>query len=148
MGRFPQSAGTRGSQRWIQVAIEVAPQDLSDAIGCGPIDWKSPLVSDDYAEYRDQAFLDRLGVTLQKRSLDSFWPVGGPQWDALGVARSGELILVEAKAHVPEMLSPPNGATASLSIDRIRESLTETAAALKAGPGVDWSQRFYRIRTG
>jgi hypothetical protein len=144
MARFRQSPGNRGSQRWIQRAIELAPRELSDAIGCGPVEWRSPLVSDEYAEYRDQAFLDRLGITLQKRSLESFWPVGGPQWDALGVARSGEVVLVEAKAHISEMLSSASGATAVASVDRIRQSLHETASALGAGPGVDWSQRFYQ----
>lgn len=149
MPRCPQRAGTRGSQRWIQAAVAVAPRELSDAIGCGAIEWTSPLFSDDYAEYRDQAFLDRLGIVLPNRALETFWPAGGPQWDALGIAKSGEVILLEAKAHVAEMLSAPCAATAPASIDRIRESLRETEAALQAIPGVDWSRRFYQYtRTG
>jgi hypothetical protein len=34
------------------------------------------VAEDDYAEYRDDAFLQRLGVTLVKRSLSTFWPNG------------------------------------------------------------------------
>jgi hypothetical protein len=33
------------------------------------VEWRSPLKSDGYAEYRDQAFLDLLNVKLEKMSL-------------------------------------------------------------------------------
>ena len=95
------------------------------------------------AEYRDQAFLDQLGLTLPRRSLDSFWPAGGPQWDALGLATSGESVLVEAKAHVPELLSQPTQAGEE-SARVIARSLSEAATGLGASPGTDWSRRFYQ----
>jgi hypothetical protein len=116
---------------------------LNEGIGLGPVEWRSPLADDGYAEYRDQAFLDRLGVTLSKRHLNDFWPPGGPQWDALGRAVSGEPVLVEAKAYVPELLSPPTQAS-DASAETIRRALSEAAAALGASPGTDWSQRFYQ----
>jgi hypothetical protein len=116
---------------------------LNEAIGLGPVEWRSPRADDGYAEYRDQAFLDRLGITLSKRRLDDFWPAGGPQWDGLGRAQSGEAILLEAKAHVPELLSSPTQAT-DTSADRIRRALSEAASALGALPGTDWSRRFYQ----
>jgi hypothetical protein len=107
------------------------------------VEWRSPLADDGYAEYRDQAFLDRLGITPPKRRLEDFWPVGGPQWDALGRAASGEAIVVEAKAHVGELLSSPTQAT-DASAERIRLALSEAASALGASPGTDWSRLFYQ----
>jgi len=144
MGRFPQPKGIRGSLRWIQHFVNEGSNVLNAAIGIGPIQWRSPLASDEYAEYRDSSFLDLLGVDLPRRSLSSFWPAHGPQWDALGRAGSGELVLVEAKAHVGEILTPGSQASES-TLPLIRASLSETATALNALPGaVDWSQRFYQ----
>ena len=144
MGRFPQFKGTRGSLRWIQHFVNDESNVLESAIGIGPIQWHSPLASDEYAEYRDSSFLDLLGIELPRRPLSSFWPARGPQWDALGCAESGELILVEAKAHVREILSPRSQASGD-ALALIRKSLAETAAHLGALPGsVDWSKRFYQ----
>jgi hypothetical protein len=143
MARFPQALGLKGSQRWIQSFVNNAPFVLDARIGLGPIDWRSPLESDDYAEYRDEAFLQRLGITLPSRSLSSSWPAGGPPWDALGRAKSGEVILVEAKAHLNELLSPPSAASES-SLARIQLALRETASALGVPEGFDWSKQFYQ----
>jgi hypothetical protein len=144
MGRFPQLKGARGSLRWVQHFVNEEPKVLESAIGIGPIEWRSPLASCKYAEYRDSAMLDLLDIKLPKRSLSSFWPSGGPQWDALGRAASGEIILLEAKAHIGEILSTGTQASAG-SLQRIHASLGETAEALGVAPGaVDWSQRFYQ----
>lgn len=32
----------------------------------GPIKWLSPLADDDYAAYRDEAFLEKLGIELSR----------------------------------------------------------------------------------
>jgi hypothetical protein len=141
--RFPQPESKRGSQRWIQALVNDHPTVLEAAIGLGPITWCSPLRADDLAEYRDTPAFDRMGARLARRPLNTFWPAGGPQWDALGCARSGEFVLLEAKAHIPEMFSNPCGA-AGASLKRILRSLSETKAALRARPGLDWSQRFYQ----
>jgi hypothetical protein len=74
---------------------------------------------------------------------EDFWPLDGPQWDALGRAASGEAVLVEAKAHVAELLSSPTQATAT-SAEMIQRALSEAASALAASPGIDWSRRFYQ----
>ena len=102
-------------------------------------DWRGRV-----RQYRDQAFLDRLAITLPKRPLLSFWPRGEPQWDALGRAQSGDVVLVEAKAHVNELYSPASAASAESSIARIRLSLRETAAHLGVPDGFDWSRQFYQ----
>ena len=144
MGRFPQPKGTRGSLRWVQHSVNEGSDILGAEIGIGPIQWRSPLASDEYAKYRDSSFLDLLGIALPRRPLSSFWPARGPQWDALGRAQSGEIILVEAKAHVSEILSPASQASED-TLPLIRTSLAEAAVGMGALPGaVDWSQRFYQ----
>ena len=100
MSRYPKPRCEKGSQRWLQTYVNDAPGVLNERIGLGDIEWVSPLANDDYAEYRDQAFLDRVRAELPRRNLATFWPNGGPQWDGLGRAASGGVILVEAKAHV------------------------------------------------
>ncbi len=144
MGRFPQPAGSKGSLRWIQKLVNEHASVLDGAIGLGPIDWRSPRVNDDFAEYRDEPFLAKLDITLPKVPLPKFWPARGPQWDALGRAQSGEVILVEAKAHVAEMMSSASKAASVDSLAKIRKALTETASALKAQPGLNWAARFYQ----
>lgn len=144
MGRFPQQSAPKGSQHWLQWLVNDSPELFDQRTGLGRIDWRSPLRADDFAEYRDQAFLDLLSIELPTRPLASFWPRRGPQWDALGRARSGEVILVEAKAHVNELCSPPMEASAEASRRRIKASLSETAQGLGVPSGHDWWQRFYQ----
>jgi hypothetical protein len=143
LGRFPQAQGTKGSLRWIQYLVNQHPSVLESGVGIAAIDWRSPRADDGYAEYRDQEFLERLRITPPKRSLHDFWPSRGPQWDALGRAASGEIVLIEAKAHISELLSPPMKAGDS-SARVISKSLNEVVEALKVSPGTDWSRRFYQ----
>ena len=107
MGRIIQPNGTKGSLKWIQHVVNDCPDVLSntliDAIRVDkeqPVEWLSPKADDDYSEYRDQDFLDLLGIKLSKTSLNDFWPKRGPQWDALGRIEDKAYFLVEAKAHV------------------------------------------------
>src|SRR5947209_5497144 len=76
MSRFPQKLCAEGSLRWVQWFVNHAPHVLDEQIGLGPIDWRSPLREDDYAEYRGAAFLERIGMILERRPLESFWPRG------------------------------------------------------------------------
>lgn len=143
MGRFPQQPSPKGSQHWLQSLVNDSPELFDQQIGLGRIDWRSPLRADDFAEYRDQDFLDLLSIELPTRPLTSFWPPRGPQWDALGRARSGEVILVEAKAHVNELRSSM-AASAEASRGRIKTSLSETAQGLGVPSGHDWWKRYYQ----
>lgn len=153
MGRFPQREALKGSQRWIQRLVNEAPDQLNQAIGIGDIRWCSPMAQDEYAEYRDDAFWGRLNLAPTRRPLSTFWPRGGPQWDALGVATSGGAVLVEAKAHINELYSPASGASEA-SLGRIQLSLRECRAGLGVSEGYDWSKQCYqyaidwRTRTG
>jgi hypothetical protein len=144
MSRVVQPRAKRGSQRWVQEFVNNAPGVLDLAIGLGGIRWVSPRSDDGFAEYRDEAFLARLGVELRRRPLGTFWPRLGPQWDALGIAASGEAVLVEAKSHIGELFSSPTRAAGG-SARLIRASLAETAASLGARPLADaWGGSLYQ----
>ena len=107
------------------------------------IDWRSPLKSDDYAEYRDEDFLKKLGIlNKMKCPLSDFWPDNGPQWDALGVS-GDEIILVEAKANIPEMVNPGTRARTE-SKRKIRNSLDKVKKYLNINNNIDWTGTFYQ----
>jgi hypothetical protein len=140
----------RGSLRWIRKAVndhaELLDREVLRACGLADsqeIQWVSPLAHDDFAEYGDQDFLDRLRISLPNRALRGFWPNRGPQWDALGRLSSGEVFLVEAKANVPEIVSPATAASAS-SRELIEESLAETKSFLGIDPSIPWSGKLYQ----
>jgi hypothetical protein len=109
----PRTSETKGSQIWIQELINTCPEFLNarivenlPSLAGRDIHWLSPMENDDYAEYRDAAFLQRIGLPELTQDLGHFWPKNGPQWDALGKISDEEaFILVEAKANVPELVS-------------------------------------------
>lgn len=139
--RIPQPLGSRGSLKWIQRAVATRP-DLLQPAALPPIRWISPLAADDHAEYRDAGFLERIGQPHLAPALGAFWPGHGPQWDALGLA-GGTPVLVEAKAHVAEFMTPASQAGPE-SLARIRAALAMVQTDLGAAPGRDWSQLFYQ----
>lgn len=103
----------------------------------------SPLEDDEFAEYRDQDFLNRLGVVLPQRNLETFWPNRGPQWDALGLTESGTVLLVEAKANIPEVVSSGTEATRK-SRDMIVRSIGEVQEYLGVDPSISWTGKLYQ----
>jgi len=138
-----------GSQYWLRLAVNYAPgiiyREIIKAVDDAKdqqIEWLSPLPPD-FTEYRDQAFLDKLRLTLPRMQLENFWPKGGPVWDALARTAKGHVFLCEAKAHIPEVNSPKSGAS-SKSLRRIAASLNETRAFLNADPIVDWTRTFFQ----
>ena len=150
MSRYPQTTGTKGSLKWIQKLINEKPDVLNTEVrnvcslkSSEEIEWVSPLKDDEYAEYRDATFLRRLGITLNKNPLKSFWPNKGPQWDALGKTNSGKVFLVEAKAHVEELVSSPTRATGK-SLSQIQSALAETKDYVNSKSKADWSSYFYQ----
>jgi len=109
------------------------------------IRWVSPLKDDEFAEYRDAAFLEKLNLQDLSDELHKFWPKNGPQWDALARTTDGEaIILVEAKANVPELVSFC-GAKDRDSVCIISESLAKTQEWLTCrDPRIDWKYGFYQ----
>ena len=151
------AAANRGSRKWLQVLVNCRPELLNDAIAQRlvelpeDVDWLSPLVDDHYAEYRDQTFLDRLSgsgyfqePTKPRSELSDFWPRFGPQWDGLAVTDRGQILLVEAKAHIPEMVTAPTQARGESALLKIQESLGRVKAFVNSKAPVDWSTSFYQ----
>ncbi|HEY2873304.1 MAG TPA: hypothetical protein VGJ56_15375 [Reyranella sp.] len=120
-------------------------QPILQTAGGDVIAWLSPLSSDQFAEYRDGSFLQLIGKPELEPTLKKFWPSRGPQWDALGKTSQGDILLVEAKAHVAEMCSPATTASAE-SRSKIETALDEVAKALGANAGrAAWTEFFYQI---
>ena len=150
MDRYPQSSDGHGSLRDIQLLINGFPELFSSnikeqiVIKSGRIDWVSPLKDDDYAEYRDSGFIEKLGIQKNLNiSLSDFWPKRGPQWDALGRGEVNEVFLVEAKANIEEIVSPETKATGK-ALDLIKKSLVASQKFLKVNNKADWSGTFYQ----
>ena len=139
--RIPQPPGARGSLKWIQHFVAHRP-DLLQPSALPPITWLSPLSDDDFAEYRDGAFLDRLGLANLSSNLSAFWPARGPQWDALGRTEHGP-VLVEAKAHVAEFLTPGTQA-GDASRRRIDAAFNRVMSDLSIRPRSDWANVYYQ----
>jgi len=149
MVRVRQSVGPKGSKKWIQKLVSEKPELLNHQIlehlkgdQNEAIVWLSPLKNCQYAEYSDQESLDLLGISLEKRPLDGFWPIGGPRWDGLGKSESGNLFFVEAKSHIGELFSSVRAKDKSLSL--ILRGLEETKKFLCPNSPVDWSNGFYQ----
>ena len=150
MGRYPQPSNGHGSLRDIQILVNEHPFSFSKAIikklnvKSNDIEWVSPLKEDKYAEYRDDGFIERLGINSLKVNLDKFWPKNGPQWDALGKGDKRGVFLIEAKANIPEMVTQGLEARNSKSVQRIKKSLAATKSYLEIKNKTDWSGTFYQ----
>jgi hypothetical protein len=150
MARIKQDPDGHGSLRDIQILINKnkalidgkiknSLEDLSRS----EIIWTSPIKDDDFAEYSDNDFIEKVGLNPDEIKLNRFWPTGGPHWDALAKTKEGDIILVEAKANIPEIVSTPAGAKGS-SKKLIDRSLLETMEYLNIKNDVDWSGKYYQ----
>ena len=78
---------TKGSQKWIQILVNQKTDFLNNQIKTSlslpvneEIHWRSPLAIDNYIEYKDEGFLDALGIQHLKSKFADFWPTSGPRW--------------------------------------------------------------------
>lgn len=130
----PSGLAYAGSQRQICLYVNQKTPTLSQSIETAigqPIQprWVSPLQADRYREYKDHRSLEILGLSMYRRQLQTFWPTGGPRWDALacfGKEKIG-ILLVEAKSHVSEMYAGGCKATADCSLRKIEAALARTS---------------------
>jgi hypothetical protein len=118
--------------------------DVFEWEGLETIRWLSPLKADDFAEYYDEAFLEKLGLHGLRTPLKSFWPASGPRWDGLAITGSGKAILVEAKAYIEEAVDYRSKASSDDSLEQINRSLAETKAAFGANKYAPWESPFYQ----
>ena len=149
MARKPQECAKKGSMKWLQLAINENSSLLNTLIArhLHPkptiIEWFSPLRCDEYAEYSDRNFIDRLGLKLKNCPLNKFWPERGPNWDGLAKTDKGQVLLVEAKSYIEEMREKGTGASSDASIAKINCSLKKTQKFLDADLSEDWSKYPY-----
>lgn len=140
----------KGSEKWIQLAVNDYPGVLYDHVAPqlhmkpSRISWLSPLRNDEYTEYSDQKFIDRLGLKLKSPSLSEFWPKrGGPTWDGLAKTDRSQVLLVEAKAYIDEIKGKGSGANCCKSKKKIARSLAETLKFLGENQSIDWAKSPY-----
>src|SRR6266566_7850402 len=129
MPRRERPADIRRSEHWVRIAVNEYSAALNSLVSGlfkwktqDQIEWLSPIASDAYAEYFDEEFLYRLGVSDLRVPLRDFWPEGGPRWDGLAKTKSGKLILVEAKAYIEEQVDYSSRAGPK-SLEKIQEAL-------------------------
>lgn len=151
MGRFEQKNNGHGSLLDIQKLINDYPDVINTELKKKMklstneiISWVSPLKADNYAEYRDEEFIRLISDKKLNVTLDKFWPKNGPQWDGLGKTNKDRILLVEAKANIPEIFSSPLGATDKNSISLIQNSLNETKEYLNSKSSAEWTKYFYQ----
>ena len=149
MSRIDQEKAMKGSQKQLQLLVNRHPDVLDDLLlprlqlsNRDTITWLSPIKEDGYAEYRDEDFLELLSIRLENRSLGLFWPHGGPVWDGLAKTSRGDVILVEAKSHVPELVSSCQASPQSLKL--IEDSQAETAKFYHATRPGNWTHGYYQ----
>ena len=126
MSRKTYTEETHGSQKDLQILAnqhqDILNHELSKILNKTiKLEWLSPLKDDDYAEYVDQDFINRLDINSRIiKPLNDFWPNGGANWD--GLAKDNETIfLIEAKAHISEQMIESTGATSIESINLIKK---------------------------
>lgn len=148
--RAVEKGQARGSLKLIRRAVNNRTSLLNERIRVAlqlrsdvAIEWKSPRADDDYAEYRDDAFLKLLGIQLARHPLKEFWPNRGPQWDALATIDGTGALLVEAKANIPEVVSPGTSAS-PVSRRLIERSLGEVKRYLRVDPDIPWTGKLYQ----
>ncbi len=140
-----------GSQRWLQLAVNVEPrlvdEPIVESLGGGehsPLQWLCPLPAGGYREYRDLEALKAMGVAAQvQHALAAFWPRRGPAWDGLARTAEGHLLLVEARANLPELASGRSQAGPE-SHNKITERLREVREYLAPRSAVEWTHTFYQ----
>lgn len=150
MPRRSRPKKTSRSEHWMRVAANEADDytngRIRNVFGWGSadrIEWRSPVSADAYAEYYDEEFLDRLGLSELKSPLEKFWPKSGPRWDGLARTSSGKIVLVEAKAYIEEGVDFRSKAGPA-SMKKIRRALRAAKKAFKANDDAPWEAPFYQ----
>ena len=150
MTRRKRQTHTTRSEHWMRIAANEKSSYLNHRIRTAFawsvdefIEWRSPVRSDQYAEYYDNDFLDRLGISNLSVPLDAFWPRGGPRWDGLALTVSGKRILVEAKAY-PEEGVDFGSQAGSKSKEMIEAAMAKAKFAFGASDNANWMAPFYQ----
>lgn len=150
MPRRERPQKTQRSEHWMRVAANensgALNQKIRDLFSWGEeenIQWLSPIKEDEYAEYYDQEFVDRLGISGLEVPLAEFWPKSGARWDALARTDTGKVILVEAKAYIEEGVDYKSKA-GEKSYAKIKKALADAKSDFGATEDAPWESPFYQ----
>ena len=147
-----------GSQLQIQIYANRRQEELSQGIlealpllaSLNPrLRWVSPLEKEKFAEYKDRKFLKAIGYEHVAGKLRAFWPLRGPNWDALAAvefqntAGPQGVILVEAKSH-PKEISASKCRAGAKSRRKIEAALQQAKSWLGVKDSVDWTGPLYQ----
>jgi hypothetical protein len=153
MSRIPKPADAIRSEYWLRKLINEHPDLLNNYLlenkiisKTDTIEWLSPILKDDHAEYYDKGFLKILNIDNNKLEppLHDFWPKSGPRWDGLGKTNCNKYFLIEAKAHIEEAVDYCTGATSKVSIDLIETSINRAKDFYSENKKVYWQKPFYQ----
>jgi hypothetical protein len=126
----------------VRDALRAAGKSVAD------VRWVAPKESELFREPSDAAFLTRLGLPHAIPALRRFWPAGGPTWDALGVldgnAKSGGVVLVEAKSYPRETYGAGCKAVHPQSVEDIHRSLGAAQRWFRVSENRNWTGRLYQ----
>jgi hypothetical protein len=146
----------------LNAALFSASPSLVEAAAADPI-WVSPLADEDYEEYWNERFLERLDLLDEYlASFSDFWPFkpwvngkvnqrGTPHWDAIArvpLASGGRgVVMVEAKAHRGELMKPKDRSKAKPdSLKKITKSFSDVRGYYKIAADVPpWESRYYQF---
>lgn len=148
-----------GSQRHIQAYVNTPAitnamnRELTATFGplAGTtITWRAPLADDRYDEPCDETFWAAIGHPELAIPAATWWPTRGPSWDAVALAHppTGEplVLLIEAKANLPEFTAGSFGAKNPVSVRMIQSALEHTRARLHATAPLDtWMGPHYQL---
>lgn len=114
-----------------------------------PPTWVSPLSQDNYKEYQDREFLEKINCIEVYPQLKKFWPNRGLVWDGLatlsGIHGEKGVILLESKSHLEEVINPSYAIKASpKSREKINTSLNIVKSALGVDESVNWLGDVYQ----
>ena len=151
MPRRSRPANANRSEHWLRVAANEASAYTNEKIKSEfrwdvreAVEWRSPINADQYAEYYDEEFINRLGIEELTVPLCSFWPPSGPRWDGLARTSSRKFILVEAKAYIEEGVDFSSKAKDSSSRTKIAAALEQSKQAYGANSDANWGSPFYQ----
>ena len=110
------------------------------------INWIAPTIEG--KEIRDGIWSKVLPPPTPQE--DGFWLVGGPVWDAAGIAGGKHdpgigIVLIEAKAHAAELVSPRMEPSTSEIDDQRRAALDEAKLTYGVDPPVPWTLTYYQL---
>jgi len=150
MSNTSKGKGEKGSKFWMDTCVEnpELKAKLDDVIG-DVLDWKSPLSSEEYAEYELKNCAELFGLNESEMKVKfSFWPSTGssPKWDGIATGNNGRtLYLFEAKAHLAEVRSGRSSAKGE-GLSKIIDTMRQVHDKYYPdGDFNNWTDKYYQI---